>query len=82
VHVYLAIVYKLAQHYAHTYSVKLYSDVSMAVTTIIRDENPPDQKNAALSRCLTCHTSLYFASSFIIESFMKPFPRVSFVPTQ
>jgi hypothetical protein len=44
VHVYHAIVYKLAQHYAHTYTVKLYSYVSMAVTIIIRGEKPPDQK--------------------------------------
>jgi hypothetical protein len=67
---------------SYTYSFQLYSDVSVAVTTIIRDESTPDQKNAALSRCLSCHTSLYFASPFNTELLMSHFPRVSFVRTQ
>ena len=40
----------------YTYSVNLHSDVSVAVTTIIRDENTPDQKTPLLQGvCLVTH---------------------------
>jgi hypothetical protein len=81
--VYHAIVYKLVQHKAHTYTVKLYSDVSVAVTTIIRHENSPDQKTPLFQGVsLVTHTSLYFASPFNTELFVSHFPRVSFVHTE
>jgi len=66
-----------------TYSVKLYSDVSMAVTTVIRDENTPDQKTLLFQDAfLVTHTSLYFASPFNTELFVSHFPRVNFLRPQ
>ena len=87
-HVYHANVYKFAQHYACAYTVKLY----LFSQAIIRRFSGghyhhqgwkhPRPKNAALARCPSCHTSLYFAPPFNTELFMSHFPRVSFVHTQ
>jgi len=47
VHVYQVIVYKLVQHYAHTYTVKLNSDFFFGGDNdiiILRAENNTDKK--------------------------------------
>ena len=39
------IVFKSVQPYAHTYTVTLYSDVSVAATTLVREDTTTGQKH-------------------------------------
>jgi hypothetical protein len=63
-------------------SFQLYSCVSVAVSTIIRD-NAQDQKTLLFKGvCIVTHTALYFAFPFSTELFISHFPHVSSVHTQ
>jgi len=61
------VVYKLVQHFAHTYTVKLYSDMFWRWPQPSSGKTKPPTKT-------TMHTSLYFTSPFNTQLFISHLP--------
>jgi len=56
-HIYQGTAYKLVQHYAHTSTVKLYSDI-FRWWPPPSGETTPQTKNTTLRKCLYCHAHI------------------------
>ena len=79
VYVYQVIVYNLVQHYAHTYTAKLYSDMfRWRISTIIKEDNTTDQNTPLFGGVLlVTHTQVYFAYAVNTELLVSHFQSVN-----